>query len=122
MNWITSGVAMLIAAVLSVAVGAQSGGAMSKGDKTDKMEMMDASYTGCIEAGSAAGTFALTHLAGGDQMGKDTIKKDAIAKDSMSDDQLVELVTFLRQQFAPEKPVWTGVRAAVSQARLRISR
>ena len=40
----------------------------------------------------------------------------------MSDDQLAELVTFLRQQFAPEKPVWTGVRAAVSQARLRISR
>jgi len=43
-------------------------------------------------------------------------------RDSMSDDQLAELVTFLRQQFAPEKPVWTGVRAAVRQARLRISR
>jgi len=43
-------------------------------------------------------------------------------KDSMSDDQLAELVTFLRQQFAPEKPAWTGVRAAVAQARLRISR
>jgi nicotinate dehydrogenase subunit B len=43
-------------------------------------------------------------------------------KDSMSDDQLAELVTFLRQQFAPEKPGWTGVRAAVSQARHRISR
>ena len=43
-------------------------------------------------------------------------------KDSMSDDQLAELVTFLRRQFAPEKPVWTGVRAAVAQARLRISR
>jgi nicotinate dehydrogenase subunit B len=43
-------------------------------------------------------------------------------KDSMSDDQLAELVTYLRRQFAPDKPVWTGVRAAVSQARLRISR
>jgi nicotinate dehydrogenase subunit B len=43
-------------------------------------------------------------------------------KDSMSDDQIAELVTFLRQQFAPGKPVWTGVRTAVSQARLRISR
>ncbi|MDO9060456.1 MAG: cytochrome c, partial [Bradyrhizobium sp.] len=43
-------------------------------------------------------------------------------KDSMNDDQLAELVTFLRQQFAPEKPAWTGVRAAVSQARHRISR
>jgi len=43
-------------------------------------------------------------------------------KDSMSDDQLAELVTYLRRQFAPEKPVWTGVRAAVSQARQRILR
>ncbi len=43
-------------------------------------------------------------------------------KDSMNDDQLAELVTFLRRQFAPEKPDWTGVRAAVSQARQRISR
>ena len=43
-------------------------------------------------------------------------------KDSMSDDQLAELVTFLRRQFAPEKPAWTGVRAAVAQARERITR
>jgi len=27
-----------------------------KGDKIDQMKMMDASYTGCIEAGSAANT------------------------------------------------------------------
>ena len=40
-------------------------------------------------------------------------------KDSMNDDQLTELVTFLRQQFAPERPAWTGVRAAVGQARQR---
>jgi nicotinate dehydrogenase subunit B len=38
-------------------------------------------------------------------------------KDSMNDDQLTELVTFLRQQFAPELPAWTRVRAAVGQAR-----
>jgi nicotinate dehydrogenase subunit B len=38
-------------------------------------------------------------------------------KDSMNDDQLTELVTFLRRQFAPERPAWTGVRAAVGQAR-----
>ncbi|MFZ2155404.1 MAG: cytochrome c, partial [Bradyrhizobium sp.] len=43
-------------------------------------------------------------------------------KDSMSDDQLTELVTYLRRQFAPEKPAWTGVQAAVSQARQRLSR
>jgi nicotinate dehydrogenase subunit B len=40
-------------------------------------------------------------------------------KDSMNDDQLTELVTFLRRQFAPERPAWTGVRAAVGQARQR---
>jgi nicotinate dehydrogenase subunit B len=38
-------------------------------------------------------------------------------KDSMSDDQLAELVTYLRRQFAPDKPPWTGVRAALGQAR-----
>ena len=31
-------------------------------------------------------------------------------KDSMSDDQLAELVSYLRRQFAPDKPAWTGVR------------
>ena len=40
-------------------------------------------------------------------------------KDSMNDDQLTELVTFLRRQFAPERPVWTRVRAAVGHARQR---
>ena len=40
-------------------------------------------------------------------------------KDSMNDDQLTELVTFLRRQFAPERPAWIGVRAAVGQARQR---
>jgi nicotinate dehydrogenase subunit B len=44
-------------------------------------------------------------------------------KDSMTDAQLAELVTYLRRQFAPEKPAWTGVQAAVNQARQqRISR
>jgi nicotinate dehydrogenase subunit B len=38
-------------------------------------------------------------------------------KDSLTDDQLAELVSFLRRQFAPEKPPWTGVREAVRQAR-----
>src|SRR5215212_7358239 len=38
-------------------------------------------------------------------------------KDSMSDEQLAELVTYLRQQFAPDKPLWTNVPAAVRQAR-----
>jgi nicotinate dehydrogenase subunit B len=38
-------------------------------------------------------------------------------KDSMSSDQLAELVSYLRQQFAPDKPPWTGVQAAISKAR-----
>ena len=38
-------------------------------------------------------------------------------KDSMSDGQLAELVSYLRQQFAPDKPAWTGVQAAVGRVR-----
>jgi nicotinate dehydrogenase subunit B len=40
----------------------------------------------------------------------------------MTDGQLAELVTYLRRQFAPEKPDWSGVQAAVSRVRQRISR
>jgi nicotinate dehydrogenase subunit B len=39
-------------------------------------------------------------------------------KDSLSDSQVAGLVSFLRQQFAPNKPAWTGLEAAVSRARL----
>jgi nicotinate dehydrogenase subunit B len=38
-------------------------------------------------------------------------------KDSFSDQQTAELVSFLRQQFAPDKPAWTGVDAAVVRIR-----
>src|SRR3954454_21824933 len=38
-------------------------------------------------------------------------------KDSMSDQQVAELVSYLRQQFAPDKPLWADVPAAVRQAR-----
>jgi nicotinate dehydrogenase subunit B len=43
-------------------------------------------------------------------------------KDSLTDDQLAELVSYLRQQFAPGKPTWTGVQAAISRIRQGISR
>jgi nicotinate dehydrogenase subunit B len=43
-------------------------------------------------------------------------------KDSMTDDQVAELVSYLRQQFAAEKPPWTAVHAAVNRARQRASR
>lgn len=38
-------------------------------------------------------------------------------KDSMSDTQLTELVSYLRRQFAPDKPAWAGVQDAVSRIR-----
>ena len=38
-------------------------------------------------------------------------------KDSLTDDQLAELVSYLRQQFAPDKPPWADVRGAVSRVR-----
>jgi len=38
-------------------------------------------------------------------------------RDSMSNEQVAELVAYLRQQFAPDKPVWSDVVAAVRQAR-----
>jgi len=85
-----SSVAILVAAVSSVAVGAQSGGTMAKGDKMNKMEMMDANYSGCIEAGSAAGTFMLTHVVTADHMGKDMMKKDGMAKDSMAKNSMTK--------------------------------
>jgi nicotinate dehydrogenase subunit B len=40
-------------------------------------------------------------------------------KDSLSDGQVAELVSYLRRQFAPDKPPWTGVEAAVSRGRLQ---
>jgi nicotinate dehydrogenase subunit B len=43
-------------------------------------------------------------------------------KDSMSDGQLTELVSYLRQQFAPGKPPWSDVQAAVGRIRRGISR
>jgi nicotinate dehydrogenase subunit B len=38
-------------------------------------------------------------------------------KDSMSDTQIAELASFLRKQFAPDKPAWTDVASSVSRIR-----
>jgi nicotinate dehydrogenase subunit B len=43
-------------------------------------------------------------------------------KDSLTDAQVGELVSYLRQQFAPDKPPWTGVQTSVSQVRGLTSR
>jgi hypothetical protein len=90
-----SGVAILLVAVCSVAGAAQSGATMAKGDTMGKMEMKDTTYTGCIEAGSADGSFTLTPLSGDDHMGKEmmksgTMKNDSMAKDNMAKDTKAE--------------------------------
>jgi len=38
-------------------------------------------------------------------------------KNSLNDEQVVELVSYLRQQFAPGKPAWTDIDAVVRSAR-----
>jgi nicotinate dehydrogenase subunit B len=43
-------------------------------------------------------------------------------KDSMTDGQVTELVSYLRTQFAPDKPAWIGVHAAVSRIRQAVAR
>jgi hypothetical protein len=86
MKWMMSTVAMLIAVALSVTAIAQSGGTMARSDKMDKMEMKDTTHTGCIEAGSAPGTFMLTHLAADDHMGKDTMAPTTFSLSSASVD------------------------------------
>jgi pentapeptide MXKDX repeat protein len=85
MKW---SVALIVAGVLPAVVAAQSG-TMAKGDKMDKMEMKDATYTGCVESGGAAGMFLLTHFTA-DHMGKDTMKKDAMKSDAMKKDTMAK--------------------------------
>jgi nicotinate dehydrogenase subunit B len=36
-------------------------------------------------------------------------------KDHLGDEQLAELVTYLRKQFAPDKPAWTDIREAINR-------
>ncbi|MFB9263996.1 molybdopterin cofactor-binding domain-containing protein [Bradyrhizobium erythrophlei] len=43
-------------------------------------------------------------------------------RDSMTDGQVAELVSYLRRQFAPDKPVWTDVAATVGRIRQNIAR
>ncbi|MGV7213818.1 molybdopterin cofactor-binding domain-containing protein [Bradyrhizobium sp. UFLA05-112] len=38
-------------------------------------------------------------------------------KHSMSDAQVEELVAFLRKQFAPDKPAWTGIRETITRVK-----
>lgn len=85
LKWNTSGAIVVAACLSSAAVGAQSGGAMAKSDKMDdmKMKQADASYTGCVESGAAAGTFTLTHAAAAHAMKETSMAKDGMSRDSM---------------------------------------
>ena len=38
-------------------------------------------------------------------------------KDSLTDGQVAELVAYLRQQFAPDRPVWKDIHAAINRIR-----
>jgi nicotinate dehydrogenase subunit B len=38
-------------------------------------------------------------------------------KDSLDDEQLAALVSYLRQQFAPDKPAWSDIRATIGRVR-----
>jgi nicotinate dehydrogenase subunit B len=38
-------------------------------------------------------------------------------KDSLTDGQIAELVAYLRQQFAPDRPVWKDIHAAINRIR-----
>jgi nicotinate dehydrogenase subunit B len=43
-------------------------------------------------------------------------------KDSFNDRQIAELVSWLRRQFAPDKPAWTGIDAAIRRLRQAAAR
>jgi nicotinate dehydrogenase subunit B len=43
-------------------------------------------------------------------------------RDSFNDRQIAELVSYLRRQFAPDKPPWTGIDAAIGRARQAAAR
>jgi nicotinate dehydrogenase subunit B len=43
-------------------------------------------------------------------------------KDSLTDAQVAELASYLRRQFAPDKPAWTDIHAAIGRIRQEIAR
>jgi pentapeptide MXKDX repeat protein len=114
MKWIISSVAVLVAAVLSAGVAAQSSGTMGKGAKMDKMEMKDTTYIGCVEPGSEPGSFALTHLAADEHMGKDAMKKDTMGKDTMKKDTMAR-DSMAKDAMAPMALSMTGSSVDLSK-------
>lgn len=122
MKWSMSGVAILVAAVCSVAVAAQSGETKVKGDTMSQMEMKDTTYTGCIEAGSSSDRFTLTHLSGDGLMGKEmkpaAMKNGSMAKDQMAKDTMAK-DTMANEQMDHDVMTPTTLRLASSSIDLR---
>jgi hypothetical protein len=87
MKWSGSSAAIVVASVLWVGVGAQTGNPTAKGKMADMKDMKDTTYTGCLETGAAAGTFTLTHVVAEDHMGK-AMMKDSKGKGAMSGEQM----------------------------------
>ena len=71
-------VSALFVAVAAVAVRAQTGGAMPADHKMEQMAP-DMTYVGCVEAGSMAKAFVLTHVTAGGEM-KPAMKQDSDKK------------------------------------------
>jgi hypothetical protein len=82
-HWMKPAFAMLALTVMSQATHAQMAN-----DKMAKPMGKEKTYTGCVEAGSSAGTFMLTHTMADMDMGKDAMKKDAMKKDAMAKDSM----------------------------------
>ena len=89
---------MLAVAAMGHVVSAQGGGSMAKPMANEK------TYTGCLETGSTAGTFTLTHAAAAMAMGKDSMGKDSMGKDGMKKDAM----GMSHDQMAPETFALTG--------------
>ena len=43
-------------------------------------------------------------------------------KDSLTDGQVAELASYLRRQFAPDKPAWTNIHATIGRIRQQMAR
>ena len=78
--------------VVCVSAAAARAGTTDQGQSRNTMTTMEeqTTYTGCLEKGSAAGTFTLTHAErmGADSMMKDSMMKDSMVKGSMKPDSM----------------------------------
>ena len=43
-------------------------------------------------------------------------------RDSLNDAQVAELASYLRRQFAPDRPAWTDIHAAIGRIRQEMAR